>query len=140
MKSNKSISRNCILGSFKLFPSSKIDFWPFLKCQKMEFGQKKISSNWFIWFHKSFGLDFFKFSDLLCKASRRFRPILDQFFSTGANFWAAGPRPPPDPSPNLYIIYTQNISYIFHDFSSFGFVALVHSIIVYIWNIFCTPP
>ena len=29
-----------ILDSFKLFPSSKIDFWPFLKLQKMEFGQK----------------------------------------------------------------------------------------------------
>ena len=32
---------NCIFGSFKLFPSSKIDFWPFLKLQKMEFGKKK---------------------------------------------------------------------------------------------------
>ena len=30
----------CIFGSFKHFPSSKIDFWPFLKLQKMEFGQK----------------------------------------------------------------------------------------------------
>ena len=28
-------------GSFKLFPSSKIDFWPFLKLQKMEYGQDK---------------------------------------------------------------------------------------------------
>ena len=27
---------NCIFGSFELFPSSKIDFWPFLKLQKME--------------------------------------------------------------------------------------------------------
>ena len=27
-------------GSFKLFPSSKIDLWPFLKWQKMDFGQK----------------------------------------------------------------------------------------------------
>ena len=25
-----------------VFPSSKIDFWPYLKLQKMEFGQKKI--------------------------------------------------------------------------------------------------
>ena len=25
-----------------VFPSSKIDFWPFLKVQKMEFGQKNI--------------------------------------------------------------------------------------------------
>ena len=41
----KIISWNCIFGSFKLFPSSKIDFWPFLKLQKMEFGQKKI----FLW-------------------------------------------------------------------------------------------
>ena len=30
------------LVEFKLFPCSKIDFWPFLKLQKMEFGQKKI--------------------------------------------------------------------------------------------------
>ena len=49
-------SWNCIFGSFKLFPSSKIDVWPFLKLQKMEFGQKKFSWNWF------FGLDFFRFS------------------------------------------------------------------------------
>ena len=26
------------------FPSSKIDFWPFLKLQKMAFGQKKFSA------------------------------------------------------------------------------------------------
>ena len=53
---------NCIFGSFKLFPSSKIDFWPFLRLQKMEFGQKKYSWNWFVWFHEFFGLDFFQFS------------------------------------------------------------------------------
>ena len=40
--------------SFKLFPSSKIDFWPFLRLQKMDFGQKNCSSNWFIWFHEFF--------------------------------------------------------------------------------------
>ena len=37
VKSNKSknfFSWNCIFGSFKLFPSSKIDFWPFLKLQQ----------------------------------------------------------------------------------------------------------
>ena len=56
---------NCIFGSFKLFPSSKIAFWPFLKLQKIEFGEQKISWNWFIWFHKFFSLDFFKFSDPL---------------------------------------------------------------------------
>ena len=28
-------------SSFKIFPSSKIDFWPFLKWQKMDFSQKK---------------------------------------------------------------------------------------------------
>ena len=38
MKSNKTISWNCVFGSFKLFSSSKIDFcWPFLKLQKMGF-------------------------------------------------------------------------------------------------------
>ena len=36
-------SWNCIFDSFKLFPSSKIYFWPFLKLQKW---------NWFIWFHE----------------------------------------------------------------------------------------
>ena len=43
VKSNRKInffSWNCISSSFKLFPSSKNDFWPFLKLQKMEFGQK----------------------------------------------------------------------------------------------------
>ena len=39
--------------SFKLFPNSKIDFWPFLKLQKMDFGKKKNRS--------FFGLDFFNF-------------------------------------------------------------------------------
>ena len=53
------------LAVFKHFPSSEIVFWPFLKLQKMEFGQKKFSWNWFIWFHKFFVLDFFKFSGLL---------------------------------------------------------------------------
>ena len=43
---------------FKLFPSSKIDFCPFLKLQKMEFGQNNYSWNWFIWFHEFFGWDF----------------------------------------------------------------------------------
>ena len=47
---------------FYTFHSSKIDFWPFLKMQKIEFGQKKNLWNWFIWFHEFFGLDFFKFS------------------------------------------------------------------------------
>ena len=30
--------------SFKLFPSSKIDFWPFLKLQKTDFGHSKIDT------------------------------------------------------------------------------------------------
>ena len=46
MKSNKSktffheIAFLAVLNFF-LFPSSKVVFWPFLKLQKMEFGQKK---------------------------------------------------------------------------------------------------
>ena len=42
VKSNKSIffREIAFLAIFKLFLSSKIDFWPFLKLQKMEFGQK----------------------------------------------------------------------------------------------------
>ena len=31
--------------SFNLFPTSKIGFWPFLKWQKMKFGQKKFREN-----------------------------------------------------------------------------------------------
>ena len=34
-----------ILAVLNFFPSSKIDFWPILKWQKMEFGQNKISWN-----------------------------------------------------------------------------------------------
>ena len=51
VKSNKSniFSWNCIFGSFKLFPSSKIDFWPFLKLQKKKNG---------IWSKKNFCLKF----------------------------------------------------------------------------------
>ena len=61
----------CIFGSFKLFHSSKIDFWPFLKLQKMEFGQKLFSWNWFICFHEFFSLEFLKFSGLLVKATSK---------------------------------------------------------------------
>ena len=59
-------SLNCISGSFKLFSSSKIDFWPFLKLQKNGIWPKKNLWNWFIWFHEFFYLDFFKFSGSLC--------------------------------------------------------------------------
>ena len=50
-KKNFFFSWNCISGSFKLFPSSKIEFWPFLKLQKMEVGQKKFSAKliYLIW-------------------------------------------------------------------------------------------
>ena len=47
--------------SFKLFPSSKNDFWPFLKLQKMEFGQKIFREIDLFDFTSFFGLDFFKF-------------------------------------------------------------------------------
>ena len=42
VKSNTSIifREIAFLAVLNLFPSSKIDFWPFLKLQKMEFGQK----------------------------------------------------------------------------------------------------
>ena len=55
-----------IFGSFNLFPTSKIDFWPFLKLQKMEFGQKKIVCEIDLFDFTSFsGLDFLKFSGSL---------------------------------------------------------------------------
>ena len=50
----KKFSWNCIFGSFKLFPSSKIDFWPFLKLQKMEFRQKIFLWNWFLFYFIGF--------------------------------------------------------------------------------------
>ena len=41
-KSRQKNLQNCIYGSFNRFIiCSKIDFWSFLKLQKMEFGQKK---------------------------------------------------------------------------------------------------
>ena len=70
-------SWNCISGSFKLFPSSKIDFWPFLKLQKMEFGQK----NFFVKLiylisQVFFGLDFFQFSGLVWNYLKRYVGML----------------------------------------------------------------
>ena len=37
----------------------KLHFWPFLKLQKMEFGQNKNSWDWLIWFHEFFWPRFF---------------------------------------------------------------------------------
>ena len=42
----------CEIAFLAVFPGSKIDFWPFLKLQKMEFGQKK--------FHEIDLLDFMR--------------------------------------------------------------------------------
>ena len=40
---NQKIFREIVfLVVLKLFPSSKTDFWPFLKLPKMKFGQNKI--------------------------------------------------------------------------------------------------
>ena len=59
----KKIPRSCIFGSFKHFPSSKIDFWPFLKLQKMDFSFKiRFHEIDLFDFTSFFGLDFFKFS------------------------------------------------------------------------------
>ena len=49
----------------KLFPSSKIDFWSFLKLQKMKFGPKKFREIDLFDFRSFSGLDFFKFSGSL---------------------------------------------------------------------------
>ena len=64
MKSNKSkkIFREiAFLAVLNFFPVQKIDFWPFLKMQKMEFGQKKIREIELFDFTSFFGLDFFNF-------------------------------------------------------------------------------
>ena len=53
----------CIFGNFKLSSGSKIDFLPFLKLQKMDFGQKRFFRDIDLFdFTSFFGLDFFKFS------------------------------------------------------------------------------
>ena len=39
---NKKFHEIAFLAVLKFFPTSKIDFWPVLKLQKMVFGQKKI--------------------------------------------------------------------------------------------------
>ena len=52
------------------FPVQKIDFWPFFKLQKMEFGQKNFREIDLFDFTSFFGLDFLNFSGPLC--SRQF--------------------------------------------------------------------
>ena len=60
VKSNKTIfSWNCIFGSFKLFPSSKMDFWQFLKLQKMNLVKKNFMKLIY-WFHEFFWPGLFK--------------------------------------------------------------------------------
>ena len=49
-----------------VFAVPKIDFGPFLKLLKMEFGQKKIREIDLFDFTIFLGLDFFKFSGPLC--------------------------------------------------------------------------
>ena len=72
-------SWNCISGRFKLFSSSKIDFWSFWKLQKMKFGQKIFSWNFFFDFPSFFfGLDFFKFSGPLCNDTSKYYPERNQ--------------------------------------------------------------
>ena len=54
------------LAVLNFFPSSKIDFWPFLKLQKMEFDQQNFCEIYLFDFTSFFGLDFFRFSGQLC--------------------------------------------------------------------------
>ena len=68
VKLNKSIffpREIAFLAVLKLFPSSKIDFWPFLKLQKKYFCQKFFSEIDSVDFTSFFGLDFFRFSGSL---------------------------------------------------------------------------
>ena len=72
-KSWQKNSWNCIFGSFKNFPSSKINFWPFLKYQKMDFFFVKVI---YLISRVFFGLDFFKFSGPLC-----------MYFTENSSWW-----------------------------------------------------
>ena len=64
VKSNKLIfwGKLYFLVGFKLFPSAKIDFWLFLKLQKMEFHEIDLFD-----ITSYFGKDFFKYSSPLCE-------------------------------------------------------------------------
>ena len=75
MKSNESISRLIFLTKFYFLQFQKwpkLNFWTgkkFKNCHKCNFTKKFIL---FIWFHKFFCLDFFKFSGpLLCSKIRK---------------------------------------------------------------------
>ena len=50
---------NCTFGDVKLCPSSKIDFWPYLKWQKMKFSKKFFCEIDLFHFTSFFALDFF---------------------------------------------------------------------------------
>ena len=53
VRSNKSkffLREIPFLAVLNFFPSSKIDFWPFLKLQKMEFGQKRFVKFFYVTF------------------------------------------------------------------------------------------
>ena len=67
----KKIREIAFLAVLNFFPSSKIDFWSFLKLQKMEFGQKFFREIDLFDFTSSFGLDFFKFSGPLCLKAKK---------------------------------------------------------------------
>ena len=58
---------SCEIVFSALSPSPKIDFWPFLKWQKMELQVKKIIRKIDLFdFTSFFALDFLNFSGLLC--------------------------------------------------------------------------
>ena len=71
MKSNKSKKFHCgiaFLAVLNFVPSSKIDFWPFLKLQKNGFWSKNFFREIDLFdFTSFFGLDFLKFSGPRCK-------------------------------------------------------------------------
>ena len=63
MKSNNFFHEIAFFAVLKHFPSSKNDFWPHLKLQKMEFCQKKFREiDLFDFVSVFFGMDIFKFS------------------------------------------------------------------------------
>ena len=64
------------LAVLNFFPSSKIDFWPCLKLQKMEFGEKIFCEIDLSDFMSFFGLDFFKFSGPLWATYMDFFQVL----------------------------------------------------------------
>ena len=73
---------------FVYFPFSKSKILIFMCSENIQ----KISWNWFIWFHEFFGLDYLKYSGLLCTAENNTLPPLPHNQLIKKNLWSPKAR------------------------------------------------